>query len=311
MGGISSDDGIRRWRVGDGEEVGKQAGVTVYAISVSRNDMWIVCGTEKGASVWDGGMHNKVIEVEEEAGAVEAVDVAPDSTRFATGTRAGKASVWSIATGERLVGPLEHAHFVNGVRFSPNGGRLATACYGGSIHIFDSHTGDDLVTIMIDIRTWSPATSLAWSLDGQQIFAVSTNNNIRAFNTSTGSQLAGLQIVHDGEDDVHSIALAPNNKFIATFANHSISFLDTSTLTRIGPVIEDSEQIRSIAISADSNQLATGRTDGKIIIRDLSKILPDLFGPFHVSCDLDMSNNSHTAINYIGTYSRATTEGRA
>ena len=79
-----------------------------------------------------------------------------------------------------------------------------------------------------------------------------------------------------------SIALAVNNKFIATFGGNSISFLDPSTLTRIGPVIEDGERLWSIAISADSSHIAIGQS-GRIDTRDLSKILPDLYGPFHVS----------------------------
>ena len=50
--------GIRQWRLTDGQEVGKQTGMIVQAISVSRDGKWIVCGTNrKGARVWDGEMH--------------------------------------------------------------------------------------------------------------------------------------------------------------------------------------------------------------------------------------------------------------
>ena len=294
LGGGSGDE-TRRWRLSDGQEVGKQIGVRVYALSVSRDHNWIVGGTKKGASVWDGQMHEEVIEVES-PNTVEAVDVSPDSARFATVTDRKDASIWRITSGERLVGPLEHDDYVTGIRFSPNGEHIATACLGNSIRIFNSHNGVNLVTIKTDIPSWGPATPLAWSSDGQQIFAASHNNKIRSFNTSTGSQLAESQILHNGENDVHSIALAPNNKFIATFARHSISFLDSSTLTRIGTVIEnlDGEHTRSIAMSADSSHLATGGYEGRIAIRDLSKILPDSYGPFHVSCNLSMSNNPHS-----------------
>ena len=257
--------------------------MSVYAISVSRDDKWIVCGTRKGASVWDGEMHERVIEVEG-ADTVWAVDVSPDSTRFAAGTERNEASIWSIPSGERLVGPLKHyTDGVTGIRFSPNGEHIATACWGNSINIFDSHTGGKLVTIDTNIPRWGLATPLAWSSDNQQIFAASLENTIRSFNTSTGSQLAESQTLHDGNNNVNSIALAANNKFIATFADHSISFLDTTTLAQIGPVIEDGEQTWSIAISADSSYLATGGDEGEIVMRDLGKVLPGLYGPFHVS----------------------------
>ena len=119
-------------------------------------------------------------------------------------------------------------------------------------------------------------TPFAWSSDGQQIFTASRGNKIRSFNVSTGLQLVESQILHDGDDSVHSIALAANGKFIATVTRQSVLLLDTSTLTQIGPVIEDREQIRSISISSDG-RLATGN------IRDLSKVLPNSYGPFHAS----------------------------
>ena len=96
--------GIQRWRVADGQEVGKQTGMDLNAISVSRDGKWVVCGTTKGTSVWDAELQRKVVEVEDE-NYVTAADASPESTRFATATGSG-ASIWSITTGERLVGPL-------------------------------------------------------------------------------------------------------------------------------------------------------------------------------------------------------------
>ena len=288
-----NEDGIRRWQLADGQEVGKQAGMELQAIAVSRDDKWVVCGTRKGASVWDGEMCKKAIDVESEND-VWAVGISPDSTRFVTATDKAM-SIWSLTSGERLVGPLEHDDHVSDVRFSPNGEHIAIACLDNSIRIIDSHTGVSLIAINTDVPQWGPATPLAWSSDGQEIFTASHDNKIRSFDTSTGSPLAESQPLHNISNIVHSIALAANGKFIAVFVLSSISFLDASTLTHIGPVIGDSDGklIRSIAISVDSSQLATGREDGKIVIRDLSKILPDSYGPFHVSRNLGMSNNPH------------------
>ena len=255
----------------------------VYAISVSKNHRWIVCGTSNGASVWDGDMSEKVIDVEGR-NAVWAVDVSPDSTRFATGT-SSKAIIWNITSGERLVGPLKQDNSVIGIRFSPSGECIASACARKYIRIFDSHTGDNLVTIKIDIPN-RPSTPLAWSTDGRQIFAgTSHGEKIRSFDVSTGSLLVESQILHDSNDyDFSAIVLAVNGKFIVTIARKNpISFLDTLTLTRIGPVIKDGAQPISIAISPDNSYLATAQGDGKIIIRDLSNVLPDSYGPFHAS----------------------------
>ena len=308
LGGNS--DGIRRWRFIDGREVGKQTGMDLHAISVSRDHKWMVCGTSDGASVWDGEIRAKVIQVEG-THLAWAVDVSPDSTRFATGTVGfdSSASIWSITTGKRLVGPLRHNSYITGVQFSPDGERIATACEAKLIRIFDSHGSDNVITINTNVP--SSLQPLAWSSDGHQIFAASQDKKIRTFDTSTGSQLAESQILQDGNRGITSIALATNGNFIATYTRDSIWFLGASTLARIGPVmIQDGGQVGSIAISANSSHLATGRHDGKIAIRDLGKILPDSYGPFHVSiyaptlvaCEVHCFL-SPTLTNYSGIYS--------
>ena len=117
-------DGIRRWRFADGQEVGKRTGMAVGAVSVSRDQKWIVCGTESGTSVWDGDMRDSEVIHVEGTNWVYAVDVSPDSTRFATRSEdlesediGNTASVWSISNGERLVGPLKHDGEVTQIRF--------------------------------------------------------------------------------------------------------------------------------------------------------------------------------------------------
>ncbi|KAI9567668.1 hypothetical protein HD554DRAFT_2173074 [Boletus coccyginus] len=48
-------------------------------------------------------------------------------------------------------------------------------------------------------------------------------------------------------------------------------------------IIEDSGDIRSIALSPHSSHLATGQYRGKITIRDLRNLLLDSYGPFHAT----------------------------
>ena len=102
-------DGLRRWQVADGQEVGNRMGKDVIAaISVSRNGKWIVCGTSRGASVWDAKTQGKSIGVEGTV-YVRAVDISPESTRFATATGIddNKASIWNIITGESITKIVE------------------------------------------------------------------------------------------------------------------------------------------------------------------------------------------------------------
>ena len=279
--------GLRRWRVADGQEVGKQTGMDLNAISVSKDQKWVVCGTTQAvASVWDAELHEKVVEVKS-GESVLSVDVAPDCTRFATGTTTteGTVSVWNIATGERLVGPLKHSGLVRGVKFSPEGGRIATACADdGAIRIFNSYNGDQLISIENPMEASYPLTPVTWSMDGEQLFATSRNSKIKVFDSSTGSQLAEWQIHENDSPDRISIALAANNKFIASSAGRFVSFWDTSTQAQVG-IVEDTQSIRSVALSPDGSHLVTGSDDGsgKLIIWDLRNILPDSYLPINVS----------------------------
>ena len=274
-----SNDGIQRWGLGDGQGLGKQTEMVLRAISASRDQKWIVCGTTSGASIWDAELREKGIDVEGK-NTVYAVDVSPDSTSFATGTERSGASIWSISSGERLVGPLEHVNSVTGVRFSPDGEHIATVCFAGTVHVFDSRTGRELTTITTTTPSVLIITPLAWSNDGQQIFVVSDDNNVKCFEVSTGSLLAQSQTLDGG--DVESIALATGGKFIATYAGNTIYFLDASTLTQISLAVKDSTTIYSIALSLDSSYLATGGHGGRVVIRKLVNILPDFYGHSHV-----------------------------
>ena len=262
---------IRRWRLADGQELGKQTGMDVYAISVSKDQKWVACATTEGASVWDAELRKKVAEVEG-GGEVVSVDVAPDSTKFATGTEKGQVTIWSITTGEKLLGPLKHGDSVRGIKFSPDGGRLATVGFS-TIRIFDAHNGDQLISIQNPIPNYW-YLPIVWSAHGQQLFAVSKDYQIKSFDSSTGSSLAEWHI-HENSDNPMSIALSANGKFVASSAGCFVSFWDTLTHTQLG-IVEETHKIQSIALSPDGCRLATGsKNSGSSIIWDLRSILPD------------------------------------
>ena len=265
---------IRRWQVADGQELGKQTGMDMYAISVSKDQKCVACGTTSGASVWDAELREKVVEVEGENG-VFSVDVAPDCTKFATGTSGTQVTIWSITTGEKLLGLLEHGSGVRGVKFSPDGGRLATACDDSTIRIFDAHNADHLISIENSLP-YASYLPIVWSTNGQQLFAVSEDYKIKLFDSSTGSLLAEWQI-HENSNGPMSIALSANHKFIASSAGRFVSFWDTSIHTQLG-IVEEAHAIRSIALSPDGCRLATGSRDsGSSTIWNLRGILPDSY----------------------------------
>ena len=283
---------IRRWRVADVQELGKQTGMTVYAISVSKDQKWVACGTRQGASVWDAELREKVVEVGSGGSWVLSVDVAPDCSRFATGTGGGQVTIWSITTGEKLLGPLGYGSDVNGVTFSPDGGRLAACFYDSTIRILDAHNGNQLISISIAENLnpipFNSLLPIAWSTHGQQVFAVSTDYKIKSFDSSTGFPHTDWQI-HENSNGPMSIALSTNGKFIASSAGCFVSFWDTSTHTQLG-IVEETHEIQSIALSPNGCRFAVGFTDSETsIIYDLRSILPGSYLPGNVSITFQQS----------------------
>ncbi|KAG9310180.1 WD40-repeat-containing domain protein [Chiua virens] len=307
----SRDGTVQQINIANGLEVARwMAMATVWAISVSRDGKWVAYGTRSGVNVWDPELREKVVDVED-GNNIMRVDFSPDSTCLATCTAfPGTASVWDIATGERIVGPLEFDNIVTCVCFSPDGQRIATSVWTGPINIFDSHTGDNLVTIDTKSAYCYSSTWLAWTSDGQRVFAPCQDNKVKSYDASTGTQLLESQVI-EGGDRLISLALASNEKFIATYVGSSISFLDSATLSRIGPVIKDSEhnRIYSIALSPDSSYLLTGRGDGKIAVRNLTTILLDSFfetstpeGEQHGERDSASGGNVSTGSNSVSSH---------
>ncbi|KAF8129631.1 WD40-repeat-containing domain protein, partial [Boletus edulis] len=268
------DDGmIREWRVEDGVEVQAQrltAGSSVQALSLSGDRKCIVSAGERVAIVWNRSSRQSTRMAEEHTDWVDTVDVSPDSTKFATGSRDRRAFIWDISTGRRLIGPLQHNNWVVGVRFAPDGLRIATATWGTELRIYNTDNGQLLRTISMRLCSTIP---IAWSSDSQRIFAISYNDLMQV-HVDTGTSLSQWSVPGATAGNYMSIALPSNGRFIASFVGPSLSLWDTSTRAQLGPVFDHGSRLNGIALSSDNNYLITGTENGIITIRNLNDIIP-------------------------------------
>ena len=265
---------IQRRRGKDGQKVGPamHTGGYVLDIAVSPDGRWIVSGTDTGqVTVWNAETHERVMEIKAHRRRVYAVDMSPDGARIATGSEDRSACVWSLSTGEQVLGPLKHQAWVAAVKYSPLGDFFATATWNRkSIRIYDSQNGHLLLDIPMRVSSHINQ-SLAWSVDGRELYALTHDGQIHCLDPSTGASRFWWSIHSKGPE---CIALARSGKFIAASANSSISFWDTFTHEKIGHVIEHADVLWSLCISLDDNFLASGGNGHKITIQSLDKILP-------------------------------------
>ncbi|KAF8550165.1 WD40 repeat-like protein [Imleria badia] len=267
---------LRRWQVQDGREVGTpiNTGPTICGTGTSKDGNWAVT-TNLGVMVVSNAKTDaQVIARNGHANRwVRAVDVSPDSTRFATASDDQTACIWSITTGQLLVGPIMHETAVIAVKYSPQGDRIATATMRSinSVRIFDSRSGQLLHILPSAMPIGHEyCTPLTWSNHGQLF--VGSAARIVCFNGLTGSLLSEWIIQTGGTHT--SVAISSNGKFIACATDRSISFWDTSTRQRIGPIIQDPAAVYCIALSPDNMFLASGGGQNRIMLRSLRDVLP-------------------------------------
>merc|ERR1712207_106761 len=120
-------------------------------------------------------------------GYLNTVTLSPDGSLCASGGKDGKAMLWDLNDGKHLY-TLDNTDTINALTFSPNRYWLCAAT-GPTIKIWDLE-GKNMVE---ELRPEVPGTaradppqclSLAWSADGQTLFAGYSDNLIRVWQVS-------------------------------------------------------------------------------------------------------------------------------
>lgn len=119
------------------------------------------------------------------SGYLNVVTVSPDGSLCASGGKDGTAMLWDLNEGKRLYS-LDAGDIIHSLVFSPNRYWLCAATSQG-IKIWDLETKqqvDDLRPKLTQQGKHSLppyCTSMAWSADGQTLFAGYTDGIIRAY----------------------------------------------------------------------------------------------------------------------------------
>uniref|UniRef100_A0AAR2IZ41 Small ribosomal subunit protein RACK1 n=1 Tax=Pygocentrus nattereri TaxID=42514 RepID=A0AAR2IZ41_PYGNA len=158
----------------------------------SSNPIIVSCGWDKMVKVWN--LANCKLKTNHigHTGFLNTVTVSPDGSLCASGGKDGQAMLWDLNEGKHLY-TLDGGDIINALCFSPNRYWLCAAT-GPSIKIWDLE-GKIIVDELRQevISTSSKAeppqcTSLAWSADGQTLFAGYTDNLIRVWQVTIGTR---------------------------------------------------------------------------------------------------------------------------
>ncbi|GAX81966.1 hypothetical protein CEUSTIGMA_g9394.t1 [Chlamydomonas eustigma] len=194
----SRDKSIRLWNtLGEckytiGEPEGHSEWVSCVRFSpITTNPIIVSGGWDKAVKVWNltnCKLKNNLIG---HAGYVNTVTVSPDGSLCASGGKDGVAMLWDLAEGKRLYS-LDAGEIIHCLVFSPNRYWLCAATQN-SIKIWDLESKSPVDELRPDFqKTFSKkatqpyCVSLAWSADGQTLYAGYTDGLIRVFTVSSG-----------------------------------------------------------------------------------------------------------------------------
>jgi len=144
-------------------------------------------GWDRLVKVWDLSSCKLRTNLVGHTGYVNCVAVAPDGSLCASGGRDGVAMLWDLNEG-RALSSLDTGDIINSLAFSPNRYWLCAATASG-IKIFDLETkvcrdtldhGEIVGENALPIQP----ISLAWSADGNTLFAGYTDSKIRVWSVS-------------------------------------------------------------------------------------------------------------------------------
>merc|ERR1712167_22663 len=195
----SWDGTLRLWDLNTGlttrRFVGHDKDVLSVAFSPNASHPLIVSGGwDKLVKVWQLSNCKLRTNLVGHSGYINAVTVSPYGSLCASGGKDGVAMLWDLNEGKRLYSlPCEQGDIIHSLCFSPNRYWLCAATDNG-IRIWDLEGKGIVDELKLELPMADPKSkalptsciSLAWSADGNTLFAGYTDSQIRVWQVTTG-----------------------------------------------------------------------------------------------------------------------------
>lgn len=227
--------------------------------------------------LWDRKTCKEIRRFTGHTARVLGVDFSDDGRYLLTGGQDHFVRLWDVHTGQQLREYQFNVNLINAVAFSPDGSRFAADNYD-KICIVDLSTGKILsswngrdesqknqqlpVTQASLGRPFSPAHSLVWSQDGQQILTANNDRMLRLWDVQTGLTVKTFQ---GHQHELYKAVFSPNGRIILSIgANFELLLWSVRTghllhrlkLTESGDFLEVNR--RNIGFSSDGQYVLAG-----------------------------------------------------
>jgi guanine nucleotide-binding protein subunit beta-2-like 1 protein len=150
----------------------------------TRDPVIVSAGWDKVVKVWNLGNCKLKTNHVGHTGYINTVTVSPDGSLCASGGKDGQAMLWDLNESKHLY-TLNGNDVINAMAFSPNRYWLCAAV-GGAVKIWDLENKSEIEELRPTTtgKGTLQCTSLAWSQDGQTLYAGYSDHSIRVWQVS-------------------------------------------------------------------------------------------------------------------------------
>ncbi len=242
----------------------------VLALSFSADGKTLASASgDRTIKIWDARTGAMITALEGHTEGVTSAAFSTDGKVLASGTTNGDVWLWDAATWRRSSRLEGHRDRVASLSFSPDGQLLASGSWDRTFKIWNVNTR---VPVLTRHGHTGSVHAVTFSPDGKTLAsgAGDGDGTVRLWDLRTGTNSATFKNPYG----VYSLAFFPDGELLASGIWFSVTVWNVETQEQIGVLEGPNRQIHSLAISRDGSTLATGASDGTILLWDVTQYLP-------------------------------------
>ena len=249
----------------------------IHAIAASPKGDLLAIGSFGRVEILDATSHEKLRELGDIAGNVNALVFSPDGTFiFGAAGDAGLSGVvyqWKVADGSLIRRYEGHSDALYALALAPDGKQFATGGYDQKIKIWSVSTGIELKTL----KGHNGAVfGLSYRPDGKVLASASADRTVKLWDPATGARLDTLS---QPAKELNAVAFAPDGKaLVAAGADNRLRVWTVSAKAREGsnPIMittfAHEGAVLKLAFSADGKTLVSTAADMTVKLWDTATV---------------------------------------